>query len=265
MTCHQVNREIASLIELEAELVVDLARNLCCTKKGYEQCAHVTIEAILDGPKLGYRYNVRIFKRVRLVSSMHCNSKTYPWDLVAFNLRILMAVLDIDKLKSLTIEVDVGSMGGLVAPEHRDGGASTSAPRDLTRLEKLLKTFRRRHGLMTTDEVNGTLWSRPIAGIKTETEYWCYLYKLYTSPTMFQLWALRWLGNLSKHAGLSLALETADGNVARHWDVPDRQCGNRELGCRNLCCGHGGADPKDLFLLANVIEDRSEGLWLHTR
>ncbi|KAK5124939.1 hypothetical protein LTR85_001129 [Meristemomyces frigidus] len=280
--------EANQIFHKEATLDVNLSSGDVCERRDTATGEPITYDSYIDG-KIGPLWQhvrntgwLTTFTNLVFTTGQppeHPNTDdeepTDPhWETTALNLQAMFSVRNHlqpdwkwEELTTFYFRVGLGGMAGLVPNLKIQQQLGLEAPPALTKLERAVCTLREHHGQMTRREKHSYTWRNPPANLTTPSQG-----RRFAFPTpdlvaiAHKLSVLTWLGNLAKSLGQKVMLQkNEDDSEGLEWIVSDTP--GCELGCSqcedrqpNSKCG--GADVRDLYLLADQIEDEGNGLWL---
>lgn len=285
LACSTWLRSEAELYLYEkAGLIVDLSDRDVCKERDALTGESITFDTYSDG-KLGdlwtyvwngdwmTRFNSIIFTTAQRATYLNTDAgepTDKHWENTAFNLKAIFGLLAMmlrAKPIKITFRIGLGNMAGLVPNLTKQQELGLGAPRCLTGLEKTLCTHREHYNLMTWQEYDEFTWRSPPADLTRPSQAWHFAFHKPNRVEMaYKLAVLTWLGNLGRALGQMVFLKkNVEDDEGLEWEIKqDPWC---EEGC-SCCEGRrpdskcGGADVKDLYLLANQIDDEGDGLWL---
>lgn len=277
--------EAYSIFTEEAILVVDLSCNKICEERDSVTDKRVTYDASaahMVGPLGKYVRNIEwltMFKNLVFTTPQHFTcfnidiSADRHWETVALNLKALFSVQGQyqyrwkwEEWKTLSFRIGLGNTTGLVPHFKTQLQLGLDMPRALTGFEKLMCTHRRHYGQMTPTGQRNFERRPPPLDLTGCWRRWDLGFCRHSKDEMrFKLYVLTWLGNLAKRLNLRVMLKKdPDDKDGVEWITKAPGC---ERGCAR-CYGRqpdrrcGGADVRDLYLLADEIKDQGVGLWL---
>ncbi|KAI7603693.1 Lysine--tRNA ligase, partial [Hortaea werneckii] len=262
------------ILEQIGLLEIDLTENICLsihedgTQVSYDNYADGKIKTLAKSIRALdclARYSTIMLKIPPLLTLPEQELDGDRWEKAHLNLEALRSAwrgYDVSKDAQMKIsaEIHVANLVGKI-PNLTRYVHTGERPYNLTATEVVMCTHRDHYGQMDEEEARQYNWVEPPEELTAPSQAFHFAFNESTSVELaHKLGVLTKLGDYFRKKGKKVLvrekLEAADG---MEWPIPARpQCPRR----RERCEFHAGADVKTLYMIADRMSPKSQGLWL---